>query len=196
MVTGRRERSIPSDWFEELFSERGDPWDFETSPYEAAKYDHTLAALPRDRYGDALEVGCANGVLTARLAPRCDRLLAVDVSDTALAAARARCANLPQVAFERRRLPEEAPPGPFDLILLSEVVYYLDGVDIARLAAWLTRAARSGGHLVLVHWTGETDYPRTGDEAVAELRAHLGDAVEEVLADRRPEYRLDLWVRR
>lgn len=196
MVSGRRERSIPSHWFETLYSERGDPWDFETSPYEAAKYDHTLSALPRERYADALEVGCANGVLTARLAPRCDRLLAVDVSDTALAAARARCADLPQVALEKRRLPEEAPPGPFDLILLSEVVYYLDGDDIQRLAAWIGGAARSGCHLLLVHWTGETDYPRTGDEAVGELRGHLGDLVEIVLADRRPEYRLDLWVRR
>lgn len=195
-MSARRERSIPSDWFETLFSERGDPWEFETSPYEAAKYDHTLSALPRERYADALEVGCANGVLTARLAPRCDRLLAVDVSDTALAAARARCAGLPQVAFERRRMPDDMPEGTFDLILLSEVVYYLDRGDIARLARWLGGATRSRGHLLLVHWTGETDYPRTGDEAVTELRSHLGDAVGLLQADRRPEYRLDLWVRR
>lgn len=196
MVSGRRERSIPSDWFENLFSERGDPWDFEASPYEAAKYDHTLSALPRERYGDVLEVGCANGVLTARLAPRCDRLLAVDVSDTALAAARARCAGLAQVAFERRRMPDDMPGGTFDLILLSEVVYYLDGDDIARLARRLGGAARSGGHLLLVHWTGETDYPRTGDEAARELRAHLGEAVAVLRTERRPEYRLDLWERR
>ncbi|WP_375429163.1 SAM-dependent methyltransferase [uncultured Sphingomonas sp.] len=196
MVGGRRERSIPPDYFERLFSERGDPWDFETSSYEAAKYDHTLAALPRDRYADALEVGCANGVLTARLAPRCDRLLALDVSPTALAAARARCADLPHVAFERRRMPTEAPGGTFDLILLSEVVYYLDGDDIARLAAWLAAAVRSRGHLLLVHWTGETDYPRSGDDAVRELAECLGDAAQPLRADRREGYRLDLWVRR
>ncbi len=196
MVGGRRERSIPPAYFERLYSERGDPWGFETSPYEAAKYDHTLGALPRDRYADALEVGCANGVLTARLAPRCDRLLAIDVSDTALAAARARCADLPRLAFERRRMPAEAPDGTFDLVVLSEVVYYLDGGDIARLGRWLTGATRSGGHLLLVHWTGETDYPRSGDDAVRELFDRLGEAVDVVRADRRDEYRLDLWVRR
>ncbi|WP_375402533.1 class I SAM-dependent DNA methyltransferase [uncultured Sphingomonas sp.] len=195
-MSGRRERSIAPDYFERLYREKGDPWGFETSPYEAAKYDRTLAALPRSSYADALEVGCANGVLTARLAPRCDRLLAVDVSPTALAAARTRCADLPHVAFELRPMPGEAPAGTFDLILLSEVVYYLDGDDIARLAAWLTGSARPGGHLLLVHWTGETDYPRSGDDAVRELLGHLGDAVLVVQSDRRPEYRLDLWSRR
>ena len=69
----RRERSIEPDYFEKLFSEQGDPWGFETRAYEAAKYDATLAALPPGRFADALEVGCANGVLTARLGPLCDR---------------------------------------------------------------------------------------------------------------------------
>lgn len=191
----RRERSIEPAYFERLYREQGDPWGFETSTYETAKYDDTLAALPRERFADALEVGCANGVLTARLGARCDRLLALDVSDTALAAARARCADQPHVRLERRRLPGEAPGGVFDLILLSEVVYYFDGGDIERLAHYLRRATASGGHLLLVHWTGETDYPRSGDDAVAELLGHLGDAVAVVRAERRAAYRLDLWMR-
>ncbi|SEN10915.1 Nodulation protein S (NodS) [Sphingomonas gellani] len=191
----RRERSIDSDYFEDLYREKGDPWEFETSPYERAKYDHTLAALPRDRFASVLEVGCANGVLTERLAPRCDRLLAVDVSDTALAAARRRCAALPQVSVEKRRLPEEAPEGSFDLVLLSEVVYYWDDADLDRMARYLRTAVPSGGHLLLVHWTGETDYPKSGDDAVATLRHLLDRAVEIVAEERRDRYRLDLWRR-
>lgn len=192
----RRDRSIESDWFEKLYREQGDPWSFETSPYERAKYDHTLASLPGERFESALEVGCANGVLTERLASRCERLLAVDVSETALAAAAARCAALPQVSFEQRRLPADAPAGPFDLVLLSEVIYYWDSADLARLAAWIPQAVRSGGHLLLVHWTGETDYPKSGDDAVTELRIALGPAVEVVREERREEYRLDLWRHR
>jgi predicted TPR repeat methyltransferase len=191
----RRETSIDSEWFEALYKGGGDPWNFATSPYEREKYDHTLASLPHDRFGSVLEVGCANGVLTQRLAPRCDRLLGVDVSPTALAAATERCTGLTNVTLEQRRLPEEAPPGPFDLILLSEVVYYWDSDDLLRLAEYLTGAMPSGGYLVLVHWLGDTDYPKSGDAAVEELRNALATNVSVVIEERREQYRLDLWRR-
>ena len=189
----RREHSIEPAYFEALYKDRGDPWHFETSAYEAAKYDATLAALPSDRFASALEVGCANGVLTTRLAQRCDSLLAVDVSDTALTAARARCGAQSNVRVERRRLPAEAPDGAFDLVLLSEVVYYWDSADISRLADYLRTAVLPGGHILLVHWIGETDYPKSGDDAVAELQVALGEAVTVVRSDRYDAYRLDLW---
>ncbi len=189
----RRERSIDPDYFEALYRDKGDPWEFETSAYEAAKYRETLAALPAPRFASVLEVGCANGVLTAQLGPRCDALLAVDVSETALEAARARCADQPHIRIEQRRLPAEAPKETFDLVLLSEVVYYWDSEDIVRLRDWLRGAVRSGGHVLLVHWIGETDYPKSGDDAVAELHAALADRVSVVRTDRHEAYRLDLW---
>jgi SAM-dependent methyltransferase len=192
----RRERSIAPDWFEHLFREQGDPWHFETSAYERAKYDHTLASLPRDRYEAALEVGCANGVLTQRLAPRCADLLALDVSPTALEAARRRCANQPHVRFEQRQMPADAPDGCFDLVLLSEVIYYWDRDDLARAAAYLGEHVRAGGDVLLVHWTGDTDYPLSGDEAVDGLKSLLGGQFGMLLAERRERYRLDLWRRR
>jgi len=192
----RRDRSIEPDWFEALYAREGDPWKFETSPYEKGKYDHTLDRLPAERLGSVLEVGCANGVLTERLAPHCDRLVGVDVSETALAAARARLAGVAHVRLERRVLPAETPAGPFDLVLLSEVAYYWDRDDLALAADRLGGAVVSGGHLLLVHWTGDTDYPLTGDEAVDGLRTLLGDMVVPVLAERRDRYRLDLWRRR
>jgi len=192
----RRERSIDPDWFEALFREQGDPWQFETSAYEQAKYDHTLASLSRPRYASVLEVGCANGVLSRRLAERCDELIAVDVSETALGAARARCADLPHVRFERRRLPQDAPDGRFDLVTLSEVVYYWDRADLARLADYLRDVVVVGGDILLVHWTGDTDYPLSGDDAVEGLRGLLGEMVEPIREERRELYRLDLWRRR
>ncbi len=191
----RRERSIDPDWFEALFREQGDPWQFETSVYEQAKYAHTLASLPRERYRSALEVGCANGVLTRQLAARCDDLLAVDVSRTALEAAEARCADLPQVRFERRQLPRDAPEGSFDLLTLSEVVYYWDRDDLAQMAGYLRDAVVAGGDILLVHWTGDTDYPLSGDAAVDGLRTLLGNAVKPLREERREQYRLDLWRR-
>ncbi len=189
----RRERSIEPAYFEALYKDKGDPWSFETSPYEAAKYDATLAALPARRFESVLEVGCANGVLTTRLGERCGSLLAVDVSETALTAARRRCADQPNIRIEQRRLPAEAPAETFDLVLLSEVVYYWDSADIAAMGAYLRGAVRSGGHVLLVHWTGETDYPKSGDDAVAELHAALADRVTVERDDRHEAYRLDLW---
>lgn len=191
----RRERSIEPDYFEGLFRDKADPWEFETSAYEAEKYAETLRALPAERFGDVLEVGCANGVLTAMLGPRCGRLLAVDVSETALAAARRRCADQPHIRFARQQLPQDRPVGPFDLILLSEVVYYWDSADIGRLASYLREQLRSGGYLLLVHWLGETDYPKSGDDAVRELRELLAGEVHVARADRHDRYRLDLWQR-
>src|SRR5688572_17283513 len=114
---------LRGEFFDDLYAKDPDPWDFETSPYEAAKYAATVKALEGRRYTRALEIGCSIGVLTAALKHHADELLAIDVSASALDAARVRN---PTVSFERREIPEEFPDGKFDLTIASEVVYYLD----------------------------------------------------------------------
>ncbi len=185
--------SIAPAYFERLYASDSDPWRFTTSPYEAAKYAATLAALPRERYASAFEIGCAGGVLTRQLAERCDRLLAVDVSDDVLAQARARCADRPHVTFRRMTVPGEWPDEVFALVMLSEVGYYLGDADFAALGDRLDTTVAPGGHLVLVHWTGPTDYPRTGD-AVHEAFLAL-PAWRRVGGHRDPAYRLDVLER-
>lgn len=188
----RHTASLPPDYFTERYARDPDPWRFETSAYEAAKYAATLAALPQDGYGAALEIGCSVGVLTEALAPRCGAVLGLDVAAAALDRARARCAGLRHVAFDRMQVPAEWPAGAFDLVLLSEVVYYLEERDVARLAARVAASLEPGGDVVLVHWTGETDYPLTGDEA-AELFIRAAAGFARVLRqDRTDSYRLDV----
>lgn len=182
--------SLPSAYFDKLYSDDPDPWDFETSTYEHAKYQATLEALPRSRYSDALEVGCSIGVLTELLAPRCDALLAVDTSDLALKVAQKRCSALSHIRFAQCRAPEDWPEKTFDLILLSEVVYYLDRADVRRLACRVKASLRTGGHVLLVHWTGETNYPLSGDEACALFIAEMSEA-RRVRQARTERYRLD-----
>jgi SAM-dependent methyltransferase len=191
----RKTRTLDADYFDGLYRNAPDPWGFETEPYEAAKYDDTLAALGREGAAAALEVGCSIGVLTRRLAPLCARLVATELSATALARARARCADLTQVEFRLARSLTEGFEGRYDLIILSEVVYYWDAADLERVAAALKGALLAGGRLLLVHWLGETDYPRSGDDAVCALADHLGELVQVELRERRPQYRLDLWRR-
>lgn len=189
----RRKHTIGADYFEQLYRDKADPWQFKTSPYEREKYRHSLEALPRDTYESALEIGCSIGVFTSLLASRCKALLAVDVSETALSAARTRCSDRNTVTFARRQLPQDHIEGCFDLIVLSEVAYYWDRADLTRAAGMIREVLAPRGDLLLVHYTAETNYPLSGDDAVRALRDHLGPAVEQLRADRRDLYRLDVW---
>jgi len=188
----RAVQSLPAAYFEALYAADPDPWKFRTSPYEAEKYAATLAALPRPRYGSALEIGCSIGVLTRMLAPRCDRLVALDGSARAITAARRHCADLPQVELLRREVPRQWPRGQHDLILLSEILYYWDEVDLARVAALALRSLRPGGEVLLVHWTGTADHPLSGDAAVEGFITATAPGLRMVTQARTDRYRLDL----
>jgi len=188
----RRTASLPDAYFEALYAGGRDPWQFATSDYERRKYAATLAAIGPARIPRAWEVGCSIGVFTQALAGLCDDLLAVDVADSALEQARARCGGLAQVALQRLRIPDEWPRGQFDLIVFSEVLYYLVADDI-RTAAWRSLVSLApGGRIVLVHWTGPTDYPCTGDEAATLFRDTCGYRLRTVRQDRHDAYRLDV----
>ena len=185
--------SLPPDYFERMFAGDPDPWQFETSPYESGKYNISMTSLGGRHYTHALEVGCANGLLTQRLASHCNTIVAIDVSDTALSRARARNSDSNSITFAKIVFPQETPVGRFDLIVLSEVVYYWNDADIAAAGAWIASHLDGGGDLLLVHWTGETDYPQTGDGAVTKLQAALLGMMSVVKADRHAKFRLDLW---
>ncbi|TGE26022.1 methyltransferase domain-containing protein [Hymenobacter aquaticus] len=191
--------TLPPSYFDAVYQANEDPWHFETSPYEHEKYAATVAALPRPRYAQAFEVGCSLGVLTEQLASRCGYLLAIDVAQAPLEKSRRRCAYLPQVEFEQRRLPEEFPASArFDLVVLSEVGYYWSKPDLALVADQLLEALEPGGHLLLVHWTPPVhDYPLTGDEVhdFFLARAHAGGPLRHMHGFRRETYRLDLLER-
>lgn len=190
-----RSKSLDRAHFEQLYAAKPDPWAYATSPYEAAKYTATLAALPRARYANALDVGCSIGVLTARLAGRCDDLLAIDPATAALAEARRRNADAPHVRFAPLFVPAEWPDGRFDLIVLSEVLDYLGEADLAALAGRLTDSLEAGGDLVLVHWVGKKGPVSNGEESVDRLARALGTAVEARQAERNADYRLDVFSR-
>jgi hypothetical protein len=160
-----REESLPVKYFQRIYARKGDPWEFETSEYERAKYEDTLAALPHEQYQGGVEVGCSIGVLTKMLAERCDELLGLDVSDRALDKARERCSELQGVRFACMRVPQTMPEGEFDLVMVSEVAYYWTLADLEKAADGLAERHAQGGHLVLVHLTEWVpDYPLTGDQ--------------------------------
>lgn len=138
-------------------------------------------------------MGCSIGVLTRLLAARCHHLLSIDVAETALARAAETCAGLPHLAFQRLSIPEEWPGGTFDLILFSEVLYFLGRDGIGQAAQRTTACLSPNGIVVLVNWLGPTDTSTSGEEA-AEL--FIATAGLPIMSQRRTDkYRLEVLTR-
>jgi len=192
----RKTRSLDAAYFEDLYRTNPDPWRFETSGYEAGKYAHTLAVVAEAPVARGLELGCSIGVLTRQLASRCDRLVATELSETALDQARRRCAGCGNIEFVLAERVIDGIDATFDLMLLSEVVYYWDDQDLRVVASAIADHLAAGGRLVLVHWLGETDYPRSADDAVRSLRALVSELFDVEAETRNADYRMDVWRRR
>lgn len=176
--------------FEGLYEQSADPWSYECSEYEREKYASTLAALPVGRIASALEVGCSIGVFTEQLAQRCEHVLAVDFSERALQLAHARLDALDNVELRLASFPEQAPAGPWRLIICSEVLYYLQAPALDRAIAWLAERLREGACVLAVSWRGEgADEPFLGDDVHDRLARELAEWHS--LDDRREGYRLD-----
>lgn len=153
---------LTADYWDEVFAEP-DPWRYGESGYEAWKFALTLSALPEKSIGKAMELGCAEGHLTALLAPKVDQLLSVDISAKAVARAQERCAALKNVVFEERNITEGPLPKNLDLILCSEVLYYLPLPLLQEFAPRIAKSLAVGGHLLLTHGNVIADDPtRTG----------------------------------
>ncbi len=190
----RRLQRLGRDYFQRLYMEDADPWRFATSSYEHRKYAATLAAVGSE-VGKVLEIGCSIGVFTQQLALRSRAVLAVDIAETALAAARERCAAQQNIEFRQMELPDELPDGRFDVIVLSEVGYYWTLPDLDRFVDWLRAALAPGGRLVLVHWTGRTDYPLTGDQVHDRVVARSEKFLCVIQRAVETAYRLDVLAR-
>ena len=178
--------------FEARYAESPDPWDFETSAYEHDKYERTLAALGERRFAHAFEAGCSIGVFTAMLAERCDALLAVDIAQAAVDAARERLAAHEHVRVERRTLPAQWPDGPFDLVVCSELLYYFDRPTLEHALPAIAASLAPGGRLVAVHYRPPSSVdPLTGDAVHALLRERL--ALAHVDAETNDRFRIDVF---
>ncbi|BCW65516.1 hypothetical protein NicSoilB4_02790 [Arthrobacter sp. NicSoilB4] len=161
--------------FDAVHSGTDDPWEYTTSWYEHRKRTLTLAALPGLNYTAGLEIGCSIGTLSVELAQRCASFLAVDASSAALAHA-ARCLeHLPAARTRHLTVPQDWPDGRFDLIVVSEVGYYLAPGELAQLFERVEAALLPGGTLALCHWRHPiSGWELDGDSVHAAARRQLG----------------------
>ncbi|HEX4017967.1 MAG TPA: class I SAM-dependent methyltransferase [Frankiaceae bacterium] len=189
--------TLGSDYFAGLYEADDDPWRLANRWYERRKYALTIAALPAQWYRNGLEIGCSVGVLTAALASRCERLLGVDIAQRAVDLAAERTRRFPGVRVERRTLPDEWPAGRFDLIVLSEVGYYLTAEDFDRLLDLASVALEPEATLVAVHWRHPVaEYPRRGDEVHEGLARRAGEiGLVRTVAHEELDFRLEIYLR-
>lgn len=152
---GEKDTAMSAAVFEDLYLERPDPWNYRDSGYEERKRRILLSSLTRERYGTVLELGCSIGIQTAALAERCDSLLAIDSSRTALEQAARETARFEHVRLEQLLLPGQWPQlgqGTVDLVVISEIGYFLAADELEELLGLCASALAPGGELLLCHW--------------------------------------------
>jgi len=155
----------PLTTFDALYTASDDPWSTSRRWYEERRRALILASLPQRRYRRAYEAGCGNGNLSEVLATRCDRLVASDGSEVAVRIARRRLAGHRNVEVALHRLPDGWPSASFDLVVLSELLYFLVDDDVAAIATRAREAAADAGLVIACHWRSDiAGYGHTGDE--------------------------------
>jgi SAM-dependent methyltransferase len=186
--------TLPVGYFDAMYQAAPDPWGFTERWYERRKYAISLAQLPAERYHSAFEPGCSVGVFSQLLAPRCDALLSCDLAAVAVQAAAERTSDLPGVRVEQREIPRQWPSGRFDLVVLSEVLYYFGDHDLEQVLRQAAASLEPGGTLLAVHWRHPVaDYPRTGDDVHRALARQPGLA--RLVSHTEPDFLAEVYIR-
>jgi hypothetical protein len=184
----------PAD-FEARYRASPDPWSYTDSDYERDKYEATLAACGPGSLGDAVELGSSIGVFSALLAPRCRSLVTVDSAPAAVAQARCRLAGRESVTTILGTIPEAIPRRGYDLVVASEILYYLDLSQLDATLAVLRECTLPGARWVAVHWRPDgPERPLSAGEVHERLRDQTW--LKPVQSAGTAEYLLDVLERR
>lgn len=176
-----------------MFRQNDDPWGFKTRWYERRKRALTLASLPLETYDYGFEPGCANGELSAALAARCHRLLVSDGIDKAVELSRERLKDQQHVEVRKAWLPGDWPAEKFDLIVLSEFLFYLKPAVVEDIARRAQASLTPHGTLLACHWRHPIEgCELTGDDAHALLDRLVGLPKQSHVLE--PDLRLDVWA--
>lgn len=181
--------------FEERYRADPDPWGYTTSDYERDKYAATLAACGPGPFARALELGASIGVFSASLAAHCRHLTTIDAAPTAVELARRRLANRTNVQILEGTIPGAITDGPYDLVVASEILYYLTADELESTLDRLCDETTSGARIVAVHWrAGGPERPLSAGDVHATLRRQSW--LQTVARADTEDYRLDVLDRR
>lgn len=188
-----------AEFFEAMFRDTKDPWNFAADPYEQFRYFTILQAIQPGPYRYAFEPGCSVGALTEKLATICQRVDSCDFSEAAVRQAQERCASFPGVRVRCASLTDSAIYGDYDLIVLSEIGYYFSFATLQCLIDNIASSMQPGATLLASHWLGSSaDHVLSGDEVHALMQHPL---LQHEHGERHPDgerggFRLDRWRKR
>lgn len=186
--------SVEDRYFDGLFSGNDDPWAFRQRWYEQRKRAITLAALPRPHYRAIFEPGCANGELSAELASRCSRLLCCDTAAAAVKLAQTRLSLFEHVEVRQNRLPGHWPEDKFDLIVFSEIGYYLDREDLTEVIRHIGNSLTADGQLLACHWRPPIEgCPLNARQVHDQIHEQL--ALPHLVLHQEADFILEVWSR-
>lgn len=192
----RAPKTLEKDYFDRLYAEQNDPWNFRNSEYEKEKYDNALKTLGNERFESGLELGCSIGIQTKMLSRVCQQLMAIDISASAVTEAKLNCCDTKNIDFRVADITKGFPKGKFDLITCNEIGYYLEMKDLIRLFANINDCLVPRGLFLMVHWTPFVpDYPLSGDTVhdTFEKFATETGLFHELVHERHERYRLQVW---
>ncbi len=182
-----------SQYFEAMYEESDDPWDYANRWYEKRKRQICMSVLPKMSFGHALEIGCANGFLSELLAERCQKLLCIDANPKAIQLAKQRLEDTDHVELQQQRIPDQFPTGAFDLIVVSEILYYLSKSEVIASLEKIKASLAVDGVVLSCHWRYPIDgFELNGNTVHELLKAKLN--LHHCLSLNDPDFVLDVWT--
>lgn len=181
-----------SAYFSQIYANNRDPWQYEKRWYEVRKRAICLSMLPNLRFAKTIEFGCSNGVFSEALAARCDTLICVDGQAEAVKLAGERLQNLSHVRVTQGLIPQDLPNERYDLIVVSEILYYLTHEQLQDVIAWLNTALTDTGVILACHWRYPIEgFALTGDSVHDTLQRQLTFYQQSQLIDQ--DFLLTIW---
>ena len=183
-----------TDYFDVLYQQNDDPWNYENLWYEERKRNICLSLLLKPLYTSVLEIGCSNGVFSRQLALRCKQLTCVDANEKAVDLARLKLADMTHVEVLQLKIPQHFPAESYDLIVLGEVLYYLNYEELMLLIDELQQYLSEDGTILCCHWRHPIDqFSLNGDVVHEVFKENLNLYHYLSLTD--PDFNIDLWTR-
>ncbi|WP_313738156.1 class I SAM-dependent methyltransferase [Acinetobacter sp.] len=181
-----------TDYFDELYKNNDDPWEYEQRWYERRKRQICLSLLLKSQYDNVLEIGCSNGVFSEQLARRAKHLTSLDANAKAVQIAQKRLDSLPHVQVIQKRIPEQFPAGSFDLIVISEIMYYLQPSELSELIHKVENGLTPQGKVLCCHWRYPIEgFALKGEDVHQVLRQQF--SLNHYLNLNDPDFIIDLW---
>jgi ubiquinone/menaquinone biosynthesis C-methylase UbiE len=108
--------------------------------------------------GDAIDLGCGTGYLTRAITGKARHVFASDLSDQMLELARNRLSEYQNVTIQKAHCAHTGfPDDRFDTVLMANLIHVID--DPLSCLRESYRILRSGGHLLVIDFTGYRLHP-------------------------------------